>query len=174
MRLRPETFVDLQGPRRHFHLHLAAEQLDLRLETGKRLQLLALVIPLFLLEPDRQEPIRMSGMFDAEMQASGQYDGQPGWGQSVNGTGYFRIAQGTVLGSTLISGFVAKALTLPANLMDQSLKALLDRGGEPFQVIGDLLQRSYDFGTSTAPSNCGRAKSISPTISPSARPSLVW
>jgi hypothetical protein len=151
MRLTPDTFVDLQGPRRDFQLHLAAEQLDLRLETGKRLQLLALVIPLFLLEPDREDPIRISGLFDAELQASGCYDGQPGWSQSVNGAGHFRITQGAVLGSTLISGFVAKALTLPANLMDQSLKALLDRGGEPFQAIGDLLQRSYDFGALNSP-----------------------
>jgi hypothetical protein len=151
MRLRPDTFVDLQGPRRDFHVHLAAEQLDLRLETGKRLQLLALVIPLFLLEPDRQEPIRMSGMFDAELHASGRYDGQPGWSQSVNGGGYFRIAQGAVLGSTLISGFVTKALTLPANLVDQSLKALLERGGKPLQVIESLLRRSYDFGTLNSP-----------------------
>jgi AsmA-like C-terminal region len=151
MRLRPKTFIDLQGPRRDFHVHLAAEQLDLRLETGKRLQLLALVIPLFLLEPDRKEPIRMSGSFDAELHASGTYDGQPGWSQSVNGSGYFRIAQGAVIGSTLISGFVAKALTLPANLVDQSFKALLDRGGKPLQVLTGLLQRSYDFGTLNSP-----------------------
>ena len=31
IRLRPETFIDLQGPRRDFHVHLAAEQLDLQL-----------------------------------------------------------------------------------------------------------------------------------------------
>jgi hypothetical protein len=151
MRLMPDTFVDLQGPHRDFRVHLAAEHLDLRFDTGRRLQLLALVVPLFLLEPDRHEPIRMSGMFDAEMQASGRYDGQPSWGQSVNGTGYFRITQGAVLGSTLISGFVTKALTLPANLVDQSLKALLDRDGEPLQVIEGLLQRSYDFGTLNSP-----------------------
>ena len=71
LRLRPETFIDLQGPRHDFYVHLAAEHLDLRLETGKRMQLLALVIPLFLLEPDRKDPIRMSGLFDAELQASG-------------------------------------------------------------------------------------------------------
>jgi hypothetical protein len=151
MRLKPDTFIDLQGPQHAFHLHLAAEQLDLRFETGKRWQLLALVIPLFLLEPDRKDPIRMSGLFDAELHASGTYDGQPGWSQSVNGDGYFRIAQGAVLGSTLISGFVAKALTLPANLVDQSLKALLDRGGKVLQVIAGLLQRSYDFGTLNSP-----------------------
>jgi hypothetical protein len=151
MRLRPDTFVELQGPRRDFHVHLAAEQLDLRLETGKRVPLLALVIPLFLLEPDRKDPIRMSGMFDAELHASGIYDGQPGWSQSVNGEGSFRIAQGAVLGSTLISGFVTKALTLPANLVDQSLKALLERGGKPLQVLEGLLRRSYDFGTLNSP-----------------------
>ena len=48
LRLTPETFVDLQGPRHDFHVHLAAEHLDLQLETGKRMQLLALVLPLFL------------------------------------------------------------------------------------------------------------------------------
>ena len=94
MRLRPETFIDLQGPRRDFHVHLAAEQLDLRLETGKRLQLLALVLPIFLLEPDRRGPIRMSGLFDAEVQASGTYDGQPGWSQSVNGMAIFASRRG--------------------------------------------------------------------------------
>jgi hypothetical protein len=151
MRLRPGTFVDLQGPRRDFHVHLAAEQLDLRLETGKRWQLLALVIPLFLLEPERQDPIHMSGMFDAELHASGTYDGQPGWSQSVNGGGSFHIAQGAVLGSTLISGFVTKALTLPANLVDQSLKALLERGGKPLQVLEGLLRRDYVFGTLNSP-----------------------
>jgi AsmA-like C-terminal region/Domain of Unknown Function (DUF748) len=151
MRLRPDTFVELQGPRRDFHVHLAAEQLDLQLETGRRVQLLALVIPLFLLEPDRKDPIRMSGMFDAELHASGTYDGQPGWSQSVNGEGSFRIAQGAVLGSTLISGFVTKALTLPANLVDQSLKALLERGGKPLQVLEGLLRRSFVFGTLNSP-----------------------
>src|SRR5262249_28348094 len=113
--------------------------------------LLALVIPLFLLEPDRKGPIRMSGMFDAELHASGTYDGQPGWSQSVNGNGSFRIAQGAVLGSTLISGFVTKALALPANLVDQSLKALLERGGQPLQVLEGLLRRSYVFGTLNSP-----------------------
>jgi hypothetical protein len=151
MRLRPDTFVELQGPRRDFHVHLAAEQLDLQLQTGTRVPLLALVLPLFLLEPDRKDPIHMSGMFDAELQASGRYDGQPGWSQSVNGEGSFRIAQGAVLGSTLISGFVTKALTLPANLVDQSLKALLDRGGKPLQVLEGLLRRSFVFGTLNSP-----------------------
>ena len=151
MRLRPETFIDLQGPRRDFHVHLAAEQLDLQLETGKRMQLLALVLPIFLLEPDRKDPIRMSGLFDAELQASGTYDGQPGWSQSVNGSGHFRITQGAVIGSTLISGFVAKALTLPGSLVDQSLKALVDRRGKVLQVIAGLLRRSCDFGTIASP-----------------------
>jgi AsmA-like C-terminal region len=151
MRLRPETFIDLRGPRRDFHVHLAAEQLDLQLETGKRMQLLALVLPIFLLEPDRKDPIRMSGMFDAELQASGTYDGQPSWSQSVNGSGHFRITQGAVIGSTLISGFVAKALTLPGSLVDQSLKALLDRRGKVLQVLAGLLRRSCDFGTIASP-----------------------
>jgi hypothetical protein len=151
LRLRPHIFVDLQGPRHDFHLHLAAEQLDLRFETGKRLQLLALVIPLFLLEPDRKDPIRMAGMFEAELHASGWYNGQPGWSQSVNGDGSFRITHGAVIGSTLISGFVTKALTLPSNLVDQSLKALLDRGGKPLQVLESLLRRSYVFGTLDSP-----------------------
>jgi len=151
LRLRPGTFVDLQGPGHDFVVHLVAEHLDLRFETGKRVQLLALLIPLLLLEPDRQDPIRLSGMFDAELHASGRYDGQPGWSQSVNGTGYFRIAEGAVIGSTLISGFVTKALTLPANLVDQSLKAMLDRRGQPLQVIESLLRRSYDFGTLSSP-----------------------
>jgi len=151
LRLRPDTFVDLQGPGHDFFVHLAAEHLDLRFETGKRMQLLALLIPLLLLEPDRKDPIRLSGIFDAELHASGRYDGQPGWSQSVNGNGYFRIAEGAVIGSTLISGFVTKALTLPANLVDQSLKALLDRAGQPLQVIKGLLRRSYDFGTLSSP-----------------------
>ena len=161
LRLRPDTFVDLQGPGHDFVVHLAAEHLDLRFETGKRVQLLALLIPLLLLEPDRQDPIRLSGLFDAELHASGRYDGQPGWSQSVNGTGYFRIAEGAVIGSTLISGFVTKVLTLPANLVDQSLKALLDRAGQPLQVIKGLLRRSYDFGTLSSPiyPACGRNSS---------------
>jgi hypothetical protein len=151
MRLSRNAFVDLQGPRRDFHLGLVAEHLDLQLETGKQVQLLALVIPLFLFEPDRKDPIRMSGMFDAELQASGTYDGQPGWSQSVNGSGHFRIAQGAVIGSTLISGFVAKALTLPGSLVDQSLKALLDRRGQVLHVIAGLLRRAFDFGTLASP-----------------------
>jgi hypothetical protein len=151
LRLRPDTFVDLQGPGHDFFVHLAAEHLDLRLETGKRMQLLALLIPLFLLEPDRKDPIRLSGVFDAELRASGRYQGEPGWSQSVNGDGYFRVAEGAVIGSTLISGFVTKALTLPANLVDQSLKALLDRAGHPWQVIEGLQRRSYDFGTLSSP-----------------------
>jgi hypothetical protein len=151
LRLGPDTFVDLQGPRRDFHVSLAAEQLDLRLETGKRLQLLALVIPLFLLEPDRKDSIRLSGRFDAELHVSGRYDGRSGWSQSVNGGGYVRMAQGAVIGSTLISGFVTKALTLPANLADQSLKALLDRTGNPLQVIESLLRRAFVFGTLNCP-----------------------
>jgi AsmA-like C-terminal region len=151
MRLRPDTFVDLQGPRRDFQVHLTADQLDLRFETGKRVPLLALLIPLFLLEPDRQDPIRMSGMLDAEVHASGTYDGQPGWEQSVNGHGYFRIAQGAVLGSTAISGFVTKALALPANVVDQSVKALLEGTGKPLQVLKDLLRRAFVFGTLSSP-----------------------
>jgi hypothetical protein len=151
MRLRPDTFVDLQGPRRDFHVRLAAEHLNLELETGKRMPLLALVIPLFLLEPDRRQPIRMSGTFDTELRASGTYAGQPGWSQSVNGDGHFRIAQGAVIGSTVISGFVAKVLTFPTNLLDQSLKALLDRAGKPLQVLESLLHRSYVFGTLDSP-----------------------
>jgi hypothetical protein len=151
LRLRPDTFVELQGPRRDFQVHLAAEQLDLRFETGKRVPLLALVLPLFLLEPDRKDPIRMSGMLDAELDASGTYDGQPGWRQSVNGAGSFRIAQGAVIGSTVVSGFVTKALSLPANLVDQSLKALLERGGQPLQVLEGLLRRSFVFGTLDSP-----------------------
>jgi hypothetical protein len=121
------------------------------LETGRRMPLFALVIPLLLLQPDRKDPIRMSGMFDAELRASGIYDGRPGWGQSVNGEGYFRIADGAVIGSTLLSGFVAKALTLPGNLVDQSLKALLDRTGNPLQVIESLLRRVFVFGTLNSP-----------------------
>ena len=130
---------------------MAAQQLDLQLETGKRLQLLALLLPLFLLEPDRKDPIRMSGLFDAELQASGTFDGQPGWSRSVNGSGHFRITQGAVIGSTLITGFVAKALTLPGSLVDQSLKALVDRRGKVLQVIAGLLRRSCDFGTIASP-----------------------
>jgi hypothetical protein len=148
---RPDTFVDLQGPRHAFHLHLAAEQLDLRLETGKRMPLVALVIPLFLLEPDRGEPIRVSGLLDAEVHASGTYDGQPGWSQSVNGEGSFRLAQAAVLGSTVVSGFVTKALTLPSNLVDQSLRALLDRGGKPLQLLESWLRQSVVFGTLASP-----------------------
>jgi len=33
--------------------------------------LLVLVIAIFLLEPDREEPIRVSGMLDVEVYASG-------------------------------------------------------------------------------------------------------
>jgi hypothetical protein len=151
MRLRPDTFLDLQGPRHAFQVNLAAEQLDLQLETGKRVPLFALVIPLLLLQPDRKDPIRMSGMFDGELHASGIYDGQQGWGQSINGEGYFRIADGAVIGSTVVSGFVAKALTLPGNLVDQSLKALLDRTGNPLQVIESLPRRAFVFGTLNSP-----------------------
>jgi hypothetical protein len=56
-----------------------------------------------------------------------------------------------VIGSTVISGFVAKALTLPGNLVDQSLKALLDRTGNPLQVIESLLRRAFVFGTLNSP-----------------------
>ncbi|MGH8064484.1 MAG: hypothetical protein ACRERE_04455 [Candidatus Entotheonellia bacterium] len=56
-----------------------------------------------------------------------------------------------VLGSTVISGFVTKALTLRANLVDHRLKALLDRGGKPLQVLEGLLRRSYGFGTLNSP-----------------------
>jgi hypothetical protein len=151
IRCRPDTFVDLQDPRHAFRLHLVAEQLDLRLETGKRMPLMALVIPLFLLEPDRGEPIRVSGLLDAEVHASGTYDGQPGWSQSVNGEGSFRLAQAAAIGSTVVSGFVTKALTLPSNLVDQSLRALLDRGGKPLQLLASLLRQSVAFGTLASP-----------------------
>jgi hypothetical protein len=119
------------------------------LDTPQRL--LALVIPLFLLQPDRNDPIRLWGLFDAELHASGVYDGQPGWGQSVNGEGQFRLADGAVIGSTVIAGFVAKALTLPGNLVDQSLKALLDRTGHPLPVIESLPRRAFVFGTLDSP-----------------------
>jgi hypothetical protein len=85
------------------------------------------------------------------LQASGTYDGQPSWSQSVNGSGHFRITQGSVMGSTLISGFVAKVLTLPGSLVDQSLKALLDQRGQVLQLIAGLLRRSCDFGTIASP-----------------------
>jgi len=87
----------------------------------------------------RQDPIRPSGIFDAELHAAGCYDGQLGWSQSINGEGHFHLAKGAGIGSTMISGFVTKALTLPANLVDQSFKALLDRAGQPLQVIIGIL-----------------------------------
>jgi hypothetical protein len=62
-----------------------------------------------------------------------------------------RLAQGAVIGSTVVSGFVTKALTLPANLVDQSLKALLDRGGKPLQVLEGLLRQAVVFGTLDSP-----------------------
>jgi hypothetical protein len=151
LRFTPETFVDLQGPNHDFHVHLTAEQLNLQLETGKRLRLLSLMLPLFLFDSDRKDPIRMSGILNAELQASGTYNGQPDWSQSVNGDGSFRITEGTVIGSTLISGFVAKALTLPGSLVDQSLKTLLDGSGKALQVIAGLLRHAFDFGTIASP-----------------------
>ncbi len=151
VRLEPGTFIDLPGPAHDFQLHLAATQLNLAHDTGTRLSLTGLFIPLFLLEPDRRRPMQTSGMLDWDMRVSGTYDGRPGWSTSVNGAGQFRITHGAVETSTTVSSFALKALTLPANLIDQSVKALSGHRGKPLKALESLGKRSLVFGTLESP-----------------------
>ncbi len=86
-----------------------AEKLNLVLETAQQLSLSGLLLPLFLLEPDRHRPPHASGIFARAIRLSGTYDGRPGWSRSANGEGRFRIEQGAVAGST---GLAPKASTM--------------------------------------------------------------
>jgi hypothetical protein len=154
-RLGSPSFVVLQGPARDFHVHLVAEQLNLQVQSGRRLALsrmLFLLSPLFLSDPERDKPVDVTGVFEGEIQLTGSYDGKPGWSKSVNGDGHFRIDQGAVLGSTLVSGFISKTLLLPMNVVNNTLKGLFfAKDGKVGTELRSLGKRAFVFGTLESP-----------------------
>jgi hypothetical protein len=153
LRLGSPSFVVLHGPPYNFRVHAVADQLELRVQSGKRLALsrLLLLFPLFILEPERDKPINISGRLTGELQLAGSYHTTPGWSKTVNGHGHFRIEHGEVVGSTLVSGFVSKVLLLPQNIVHNLLKELFARGGKTEQTLTSLGEKSFVFGTLESP-----------------------
>lgn len=154
VRLGSPSFVTLPGPVHDFRVHLVAEQLQLGVQSGKRLALsriLFLLTPLFFLEPERNKPIEVSGQLGGEIQLAGRYEAKPGWSQSTHGQGHFRIERGAVVGSTLVSRLVTKALLLPQNLVHNALQELFAQEGKVGQALTRLGEQAFVFGTLASP-----------------------
>jgi hypothetical protein len=154
LRLASSSFVDLQGPVHDFDVHAVANDLQLQVHGGKRLSLsrsLFLLAPLFIIEPKRDEPASMSGTLVAEMALSGSFSKESGWSKTVNGEGFFRIADGAIQGSTLVSGLTTKTLMLPWNTVHNTLTGLFAADGRVGSEIADLGREAFVFGTLESP-----------------------
>jgi len=148
------SFVDLQGPVHDFDVHAVATDLQLQVHGGKRLALsriLFLLAPLFIIEPHRDEPASMSGALVAEMALSGSFSEESGWSKTVNGEGFFRIVDGAIQGSTLVSGLTTKTLMLPWNTVHNSLTGLFAADGRVGSEIASLGREAFVFGTLESP-----------------------
>jgi hypothetical protein len=148
------SFIALQGPSYDFSLNVMAEQLQLRVHSGKRISLrrvLSLLLPVFIFEYSQDKPVKISGRLDGNLQLAGRYTATPGWSRSVNGQGYFRIEEGEVRGSTIIYGFFFKALFLPQNIVHNALKELFSRDGKLGQTLLSLGDREFVFGKLESP-----------------------
>jgi hypothetical protein len=154
VRLASTSFVDLQDPIHTFDAHVTASDLQLRVDTGKRLALsrfLFLLAPLFITEPQRDKPVHISGTLSAELALTGSFSDEPGWSKNVNGDGFFRIVDGAVLGSTLVTGLTTKTVTLPWNVVHNVLTGLFAADGRFGSAIAGLGKRAYVFGTIESP-----------------------
>jgi hypothetical protein len=154
MRIASASFVDLQGPVHDFDVHVVAKDLQLQVHSGKRVALsrfLFLLAPLFIIEPKRNEPASMAGTLVAEMALSGSFSGESGWSKAVNGEGFFRIAEGAILGSTLVGGLTTKAVTLPWNMVHNTLTGLFAADSRVGSEIASLGQKAFVFGTIESP-----------------------
>jgi hypothetical protein len=148
------SFVDLQGPDHDFDVHVMAKDLQLQVHGGARLALsrvLFLLAPLFIIEPKRDEPARMTGTLEAELTLSGRFSGTPGWSKTVNGEGSFRIVDGVIQGSTLVAGVTTKVVMLPWNTVHNALTGLFAADGQLGSEIVRLGKQAFIFGTIESP-----------------------
>ena len=148
------SFVDVQGPNHDFDVHAMAQDLHLQVESGRRLALsrvLFLLAPLFIIEPTRDEPASMSGILAAEMRLQGRFSNEAGWSKTVNGEGFFRIADGAIKGSTLVAGLTTRIVALPWNLVHDALTGLFARDGQLGSALVHLGKQAFIFGTIESP-----------------------
>jgi len=148
------SFVDLQGPSHDFDVHVMAQDLHLEVESGRRFALsrvLFLLAPLFIIEPTRDEPASMSGILAAEMRLQGRFSSEAGWSKTVNGEGFFRIADGAIQGSTLVAGLTTRIVTLPWNIVHDALTGLFARDGQLGSALVNLGKQGFIFGTIASP-----------------------
>jgi hypothetical protein len=148
------SFVDVQGPVHDFAAHIVAKDLQLQVYGGKRLALsrvLFLLAPLFIIEPQRDEPASMAGTLEAELAVRGSFNGAPGWSKTVNGEGGFRLVHGAIQGSTLVAGLTTKAVMLPWNIVHNTLTGLFAKRGRLRSAIVSLGAKAFIFGTIESP-----------------------
>jgi hypothetical protein len=154
VRMTSASFVDLQGPDHDFDVHVMAKDLQLQVHGGARLALsrvLFLLAPLFIIEPKRDEPARMTGTLEAELALSGRFSSTPGWSKTVNGEGSFRIVDGVIQGSTLVAGVTTKVVMLPWNTVHNALTGLFAADGQLGSEIVRLGKQAFIFGTIESP-----------------------
>jgi hypothetical protein len=148
------SFVDLQGPGHDFDVHVMAKDLQLRVHSGERLafpRVLSLLVPLLIIESKPNEPVSMSGILEAEFALRGSFSAAPGWSKTVNGKGLFRIVDGAVLGSTLVTGLTAKVVALPWNMVHNTLTQPFAADGRFGSAIASLGRKAFVFGTLESP-----------------------
>jgi hypothetical protein len=148
------SFVDLQGPGHDFAVHVMAKDLQLRVHSGERLafsRVLSLLVPLFILEPKRNEPASMSGTLEMAFALRGSFSATPDWSKTVNGEGRFRIVDGAILGSTLVTGLTTKAVVLPWNTVHNTLTQPFAADGRFGSAIASLGRKAFVFGTLESP-----------------------
>lgn len=148
VRFQPASFVDLQGPDHAFALHLAIQQLHLQTRAGKKLSFLG---PLDGIEPSKHKPMELQGKITGELHLAGTYQDRPGWSTSVNGKGSLQITQGAIDGMSRMSGFLHKIVMLPQNIVDETVKALEARRGQPQDVLVGLGKSAIAFQPVTTP-----------------------
>jgi hypothetical protein len=144
----------VQGPVHDFAAHIVAKDLQLQVYGGKRLALsrvLFLLTPLFIIEPQRDEPVSMAGTLGAELAVHGSFNGASGWSKTVNGEGMFRLVHGAVQGSTLVAGLTTKAVMLPWNIVHNTLKGRFAKDGRLRSAIASLGGKSFVFDTIESP-----------------------
>jgi hypothetical protein len=154
VRIASPSFVDLQGPRYDFAVYVMAKDLHLRVHGGERLtfpRVLSLLVPLLIIEPKPNEPASISGTLEAEFALRGSFSASPGWSKTVDGKGVFRIVNGEVLGSTLVVALTTKAVTLPWNMVHNTLTKLFAADGQFGSALVSLGRQAFVFGTLESP-----------------------
>lgn len=146
--------INLQGPAHVFNIHVAAKNLRLQAHGGRRVSLgrfLGLLIPVFLFTTDSNRPVSVKGVLQTDLQLQGTYQNLPGWSRSVNGEGSFRIDDGAVEGSSLISGIIARSVLLPTNVVHNAVATLFSKDGELGRALSGLGDRAFTFQTIASP-----------------------